>query len=73
MINLKKLVPTYLLTFLLLVSASSVRAQLPGEDDPSPGGPVPAPAAVPLDGGSSLLLASGLTYGLRRLYRRRMA
>ncbi|RZK10182.1 MAG: hypothetical protein EOO56_29520 [Hymenobacter sp.] len=40
---------------------------------PSTGGPQPSqPAtAVPLDGGSSLLLASGVAYGLRRLQQRR--
>ncbi|MFD1872345.1 PID-CTERM protein-sorting domain-containing protein [Hymenobacter bucti] len=29
--------------------------------------PVPDPAAVPLDGGASLLLASGVAFGLRKL------
>ncbi len=34
-------------------------------------GPTPqAPAAVPLDGGASLLLAGGAAYGLRRLRQR---
>jgi hypothetical protein len=35
---------------------------------PGTGGPSPtAPAAVPLDGGASLLLAGGVSYGLRKL------
>ena len=39
---------------------------------PSSGGPAPAaPAAVPLDGGASLLLASGVGYALRKLHQRR--
>lgn len=42
---------------------------------PNSGGPVPTPladpTAVPLDGGASLLLASGVAYGLRRLRQRR--
>lgn len=43
---------------------------------PTNGGPVPsapAPAAVPLDGGASLLLASGVAYGLRHMRQRRKA
>ena len=38
---------------------------------PTTGGPVPQPAAVPLDGGASLLAASGVAYGLRYLRQRR--
>lgn len=38
---------------------------------PSTGGPAPQPAAVPLDGGASLLAASGVAYGLRYLRQRR--
>lgn len=36
---------------------------------PSTGGPAPGttPAAVPLDGGASILLATGVAYGLKRL------
>ena len=40
-------------------------------------GPAPsstqAPAAVPIDGGASLLLAGGAAYGLRRLRQLRRA
>jgi hypothetical protein len=47
-----------------------------GHAQPSTGGPVvtapdPDPTSVPLDGGASLLLASGVAYGLRRLRQRR--
>ena len=45
---------------------SPAQAQAPGS-----GGPTPQPTAVPLDGGASLLLASGVAYGLRRLRQRR--
>ena len=38
-----------------------------GPPDPTPN----SPAAVPLDGGASLLLASGVAYGLRRLRAKR--
>ena len=58
-----------LLMGLLLAGASVARAQAPGNGG-STGGP-PAPAAVPLDGGASLLAASGVAYGLRYLRQRR--
>ena len=45
----------------LLLLAPLVHAQ----DDPGSGGP--DPAAVPLDGGSALLLTTGVGYGLRKL------
>jgi hypothetical protein len=48
----------------VLVSASA-QAQ-----NPNSGGPTP-PTAVPIDGGVSLLLASGAAYGLRKLRQRR--
>jgi hypothetical protein len=39
---------------------------------PGSGGPLPAaPTGVPIDGGASLLLASGAAYGLRKLRQRR--
>ncbi len=42
--------------------------------NPTTGGPAPqAPAAVPLDGGASLLLAAGVGLGLRHLRRKRLA
>ena len=41
--------------------------------NPSTGGPTPQPAAVPLDGGTSLLLASGVAFGLKKLRDRRRA
>ena len=50
-----------LLLLLVLLAAGRARAQ------PSTGGPTPAPAAVPLDGGATLVLAAGAAYGLRRL------
>jgi len=40
---------------------------------PNTGGPSPQPAAVPLDGGASLLLASGVAFGLKKLRDRRRA
>lgn len=56
-----------LLSAVLLVAASIVaQAQTP-----TTGGPTPqAPAAVPLDGGASLLAAAGVAYGLRYLRQR---
>ena len=57
-----------LLTAVLFVSAAALtHAQAPAD-----GGPAPTtPTGVPIDGGASLLLASGVAYGLRRLRRRR--
>ncbi|QKG54359.1 PID-CTERM protein-sorting domain-containing protein [Hymenobacter sp. BRD67] len=49
------------------LAAGLAQAQAPGS-----GGPAPQdPTAVPLDGGASLLLASGVAYGLKRLRQRR--
>ena len=61
-----------LLTFaLLLVLGTAAQAQAPGSGGPTPTDPVPTD--VPLDGGASLLLASGVAYGLTRLRQRRRA
>jgi len=51
-----------------LLATAPALAQAPGT-----GGPAPAPAAVPLDGGASLLLASGVAFGLKKLRDRRRA
>lgn len=44
-----------------------------GYAQPGSGGPAPGTQTnnVPIDGGASLLLASGVAYGLRRLKQRR--
>ena len=53
-----------------LIFATSLT--IPALAQPGSGGPAPtAPAAVPLDGGASLLLASGVGYALRKLRQRR--
>ena len=58
---------SFLLTAALVTAACSLALAQPGS-----GGPAPtSPTAVPLDGGASLLLASGAAYALRRLRRRR--
>jgi hypothetical protein len=51
-----------------LLTAAPALAQ-----NPSTGGPSPQPAAVPLDGGASILLASGVAFGLKKLRDRRRA
>lgn len=55
-----------------LLLAGPARAQDegegPGSTGPQPGG---APTAVPIDGGASLLLASGAAFALKQLRRRR--
>jgi len=47
---------------------------LPAAAQPGSGGPTPgATTAVPIDGGASLLLASGVALGLKQLRARRAA
>lgn len=41
------------------------------QDSPGSGGPTPT--AVPIDGGASILLASGVAFGLKKLRDRRRA
>ena len=56
---------------LLTGAAQLAQAQAPGTGGPTPQAPTADPTAVPLDGGASLLLASGVAYGLKRLRQRR--
>ncbi len=65
--------PRLLLAATLLAgSITTSSAQLPGNGGTTDGPPPPQnPTAVPIDAGASLLLASGVAYGLRRLRRRR--
>ena len=63
-------------TFLLSFAGALVvglLAATPAVAQPSTGGPAPQadPTAVPLDGGASLLLASGVAFGLKKLRDRR--
>jgi hypothetical protein len=62
------------LTAALALALLSAAAQ-PGSGGPGPGTPVTptTPTDVPLDGGASLLLASGIGYAVRRLRQRRRA
>jgi hypothetical protein len=57
--------------FILVALAS--QAQTPGSGGPTPSAPIPDPTEVPIDGGASLLLASGVAYGLKRLRQRHRA
>jgi hypothetical protein len=62
----------FLLTAALLLSVGGLaQAQNPSTGGPQP--TTPDPTQVPIDGGASLLLASGVAYGLRRLHARRRA
>lgn len=54
--------------FWLAAGTLATHAQAPGT-----GGPTPQPAAVPLDGGASLLVATGVALGWRKLRRLRRA
>ena len=72
---LSPLLSLFMKQFLLFAAFSLALGGLAGHaahaQSPTTGGPTPAPAAVPLDGGASLLLASGVAYGLRHLRQRR--
>ncbi|MGI4741886.1 MAG: PID-CTERM protein-sorting domain-containing protein [Janthinobacterium lividum] len=62
----------FIATCLVVVGLANpaAHAQAPDSGGPAPT-PLADPTAVPLDGGASLLLASGVAYGLRRLRQRR--
>lgn len=64
-----------LLLGLLLAAALASHAQAPGNGGATGGPPQPQadPTAVPLDGGASLLLASGVAFGLKKIRDRRRA
>ena len=63
---------TRLLPVLVLaVAFDGVALAQPGSGGPGPGTTTPDPTAVPLDGGASLLLASGVAYGIKHLRNRR--
>ncbi len=53
----------------VLFSAATALAQ-PGSGGPG-SSPTVDPTAIPLDGGASLLLASGVAFGLKKLRERR--
>ena len=66
----------YFLYSLVLLLAVGTLASRPALAQPSSGGPAPTapvttPTTTPIDGGASLLLASGLALGLRKLRQRR--
>ncbi|WP_240047185.1 PID-CTERM protein-sorting domain-containing protein [Hymenobacter nivis] len=52
-----------------LLAVAPALAQAPGSGGPTPN----APTAVPIDGGASILLASGVALGLKKLRERRRA
>ncbi|MGI4886043.1 MAG: PID-CTERM protein-sorting domain-containing protein [Janthinobacterium lividum] len=64
---------------LALAAGASLQARAQGSTGPTPTDPVTPPVTppvtlptdVPLDGGASLLLASGVAYGVRMLRHRR--
>ena len=58
------------LALMLALAAPTAWAQ-PGSGGPGPGTQPPDPTDVPLDGGASLLLASGVGYAVRRLRQKR--
>jgi hypothetical protein len=67
---MKKSLYLSLLGFGLALAAPAARAQAPSTGGPAPTTPT-TPTDVPLDGGASLLLASGVAFGLKKLRERR--
>ena len=61
----------FYLTAALVFATLLSHAQSPTTGGPTPTTPTTDPTEVPLDGGASLLLVSGVAYGLRRLRRQR--
>jgi hypothetical protein len=61
----------FLTAALLLSVGVLAQAQTPGSGGPTPTAPPTDPTEVPIDGGASLLLASGVAYGLKRLRQQR--
>ena len=60
----------------LLAAAALVLAAgtlVPALAQPGSGGPAPGAVVTPIDGGASLLLASGVALGLKQLRARRQA
>lgn len=57
----------------LVLTTTAALAQAPGSGGPTPGSTPPDPTQVPIDGGASLLLASGVALGLKKLRDRRKA
>lgn len=56
----------------LLTTATLLFVALASQAQPSSGGPTPAPVTgAPIDGGISVLMASGAAYAVRRLRQRR--
>ena len=62
----------HLLTTAALLAVWAL-SSAPALAQPTTGGPTPGtpPTSVPVDGGATLLLASGIGYAVRRLRRRR--
>lgn len=58
---------------LLLIAALLLALGAHAQPNNGGPGPDPDPTQTPLDGGASLLLASGMAYGLRRLRQRSRA
>lgn len=67
--NSKYLLCGLLATLLLGAAPLVASAQSPTTGGPTPDTPIapPDPTSAPLDGGATLLLASGVAYGLRQL------
>lgn len=64
---------TAVLALCVLTSLPTLAQPSSGGPGPGPGTQPPDPTTVPLDGGASLLLASGVAFGLKQLRERRLA
>ena len=67
----RKIVKIFILCFSFMLINVSAYAKRKGPPKPEQGGAPPPPPGLPIDGGLSLLLVSGVTYGIYTLTRKK--
>jgi len=66
-IFLKTVVPFLVVVLLIMINA--IILQIQAQEFPPPG--PPASSGAPIDGGVSILIAAGVAYGAKKLYKKR--